>query len=838
MLLFFNYLSPGFTELHSYFISHVRIVVTQLALLVFIVCASGASAAPDVELERVRIVQDVNTVRVVLEFDRIPLYELTTSGQKVEISLLDTFVQQGLTVPDDNESIARILIGESSQRLLLSFLLRRPPVFVNAVKREKENELAIDIYWREQVKGTRPAISRSLPGGVHVGPVGGVSRRMIASKYSGQWEQFFYDYERLVKFDIPLEFTLPPFPALGLYLPARELVPGEVLDAGQDERWDIAQKAYSGTGFEDLSLRETQVRNLILADIAIRQDKCAVAEKQLRTFDSNQSGSEGEEGGQDGEFLQQIELCAELLDLYSLSCRREQLFELLAELVMAVSGSSDLGQQPYVTLLQAEAELAADRSKVVLQLLETLQDKDLNPPSVLQRREADARFKQGDFDYALEIYTELDDAGVLDDAPHSLGLYARALYNRERYTEAQEVLSRLHDSVKEQDLRDLIKYFTAKCMLNAGDSDAALELLAKIMPGSHAAKLAKLKLADLSAASSDMESRKQALSDYAQLRDEMPTRGGMAEVQFKQALTYHLLQRTEQAISSLRDFLHRDRMSELRPYAQALLAEILPSYIEYLIEQERYFEAMLLVEQNRDILVATQRNYDFLLNLGQVFNGLEFYPRAVKLYQYVVDATEDDDKLEPVYVPLIESLYALGDYRNVAMYAQRYLNLFNNDGTWQSEERAAAVYLHYVKALFDLGREDEAEALLRADDRPHSEALDRFAARYFWRNDEVVLAGEQLRDVIQDGNAEMQDLFVYAESQYAQQDFNAALETYERLSANEEYRLPALYRMGNILIERGEEEQGLTFLTQVAESNGDSRWKQLAQQSLLMQRFD
>ncbi|MCA1797123.1 MAG: tetratricopeptide repeat protein [Geobacteraceae bacterium] len=821
-----------------YLVSHIRIGILYLTLLMLAGYPQIASAAPRIELERVRIEQDVNTVRIVLGFDRIPLYEIRTSGQKVEVTLLDAFVEAGVTVPDDNESIARILIGESSQRLLLSFLLRRPPVFVNAVKREQEKEIALDIYWREQERGMRPAISRSLPGGIHIGPVGGVSRRMIASKYNGQWDRFFNEYERFVELDIPLDYTLPPFPALALYLPARELVPGEVLDAGQIEKWDIAKSAYSGTGFENLSFFEAQVRNLVLADIALREDKCSTAHRFLDAFATMQKVEPGDVEMQEVEYPEQMELCADMLSLYSLSCEKERLFKLLAELGLAISGSSELGQQPYVTLLQAEAELAAGRSQIVLQLLEGLRDKELKPSGVLQRRGADARFKQGDLDFALKAYPELDAAGQLENAPYSLGLYAQALYKRERYPEAQEIFSRLYDQVEKQDLRDLIKYYIAKSMLHAGKSDAALKLLSQIMPGSYAAKLAQLKLADLSVVNSDIESRKQALDDYTQLRDEMPTRMGKAEVQFKQALTNHLLQRPEQAIAILRDFLHRDRASELRPYAQALLAEILPPYIEYLLEQEQHFDAMLLLEKNRDILVATQRNYAFLLNIGEVFSALEFYPRAVKLYQYVIDATEGDDKLEPVYIPLVEALYALGDYPNVVMYAQRYLDEFEDAGAWHNEERAATVYLHYVKALLELGREAEVETLLRADDRPRSNSMDRFAARYFWRKNDVLLAGEQLRAVVESGNAEMQDLYVYAESLYAQQDFAPALEYYQRLSATEEYRLPALYRMGNILLEQGERERGLTFLTRVAESNGDSRWKRLAQQSLLMQRLD
>lgn len=816
----------------------MRSVVLLLALVLFAGCGVEAFAAPEIELKRVRIEQDVNTVRIVLGFDRIPSYELTTSGQKIEIILLDTFVRAGVTVPKGSESVARILIGESPQRLLLSFLLRRPPVFVNAVKRVDENEIALDVYWREQVKGTRPAISRSLPGGIHIDPAGGVSRRVIASKYSGQWEQFFYAYEGSFDLDIPLRYTLPPFPVLALYLPARDLVPGEVLDAGQAEKWGVARNAYTGTGFETLSAFEKQVRDIVLAEIALREGKCNAARTILQPYSPMQKTAPADGTSQSIESTEEIELCADMLNLYLLSCNQDYPFDLLAELGLGVSAHSRLGQQPYVTLLQAEAELAAGRSEIALQLLEGLQGRGIRPASVLRRREADARFKQDNFKAALEIYAELDATGQLDDAPLSLGSYAQALYKEKRYTEAQEVFTRLHDVVKDQDRRDLVKYVNAKSMLHAGDSAAALKLLSSIMPGSYAAKLAQLKIADMGAASADMGSREQALADFIQLRQEMPTRAGKAEVQFKQGLTYHLLQRPEQAVSLLRDFLHQDRVSELRPYAQALLAEILPPYIEYLIGQGQHFDAMLLVDQNRDILVTTQRSYLFLLNLGQIFSELEFYPRAVKLYQYIVDATAEKEKLEPVYVPLIEALYALGDYPSVEMYAQRYLEQFNDAGTWINEERAASIYLEYVKALLELGREDEAESLMRAQERPRNDALDRFAGRYFWRKNEIVVAGEQLRRVAGGSTAEPEDLFVYAEALYAQQDYAAALKYYQRVEATEEYRLPAQYRMGTLLIEQGKREEGLTFLTLVADSNGDSRWKRLAQQSLLIQRFN
>lgn len=812
---------------------HIRIVL--LAFAVFVISGyAPACAEPRIELERMRIEPDVNTVRIVFGFDRLPLYDLSTSGQKVEITFTDTYVNAGITVPDDNESIARILIGESSERLLLSFLLRRPPAFVNAVRRPAKKEITLDIYWRDQEQGSRPAISRSLPGGIHIAPVGGASRRVIASKYSGHWEKFLLDYDRHVKLDIPIEYTLPPFPALGLFLPVSDVVPLEVMEAGARGDWEGARNAYTGAGFGALSQRENRIRSLVLADIALREDECFAAENLLRgLFSVREDAAVSSNEGDNNELVR----CADMLELYVAGCLSDKPFDLLAELNLVVAEPSELRNQPYVTLLQAEAELAAGRIQIVLQLLDGLKNRELKPEGVLQRREADAHATREDFGSALEIYPDLDAAGYLEDAPRSLSLYAEALYANKRYAEAQEVFSRLHDMVEEQPLRDLVKYFIARSMLQAGKGDGALAILAKIMPGTRASSLAQLKLADLGAVNPDAQSRRQALADYTELEDEMPTREGKAEVQFKRALTYHLLQRPEQAIALLRDFLHIDRVSELRPYAQALLAEILPPYIDSLIEKEQYFDAMLLVEQNRDILVATQRNYAFLLNLGQVFSELEFHSRAVKLYQYVLDSTEDKGKREAVYVPLIESLYAIKDYPKVAMYAQRYLSRFDQDGGWKNDEHAASVYLNYLKALMALGREGEVEELLRVKDRPRSDALDRFGARFFWTLNQISAAGEQLRALIVNGNPDPWDLYIYAESLYAKEDFATALKYYKRLIDVAEYRLQAQYRMGNILLDEGERERGLTFLTRVAESNGESRWKRLAQQSLLMQRL-
>ncbi len=814
-------------------------------------------AADQAELQRVQVEQDVNMVKIILSFDRIPLHTLATSGQKVEVTLLDTYVREEMPSPTDSDSIARVLVGASTDRLLLSFLFRRPPRFVNQFKRSEKKQLVLEVYWREQDSGSRPAISRSLPGGLHVSAAGGVSRKAIASKYHGHWEQFFNDYERPIELNPPMRYTLPPFPLIGLCLPAHEYVPLEVMNAGESERWNMARSAYSGVAFSSLSLRDRVTRDLLLAEIALREGNCVNAYSFLTRIRAVVSEVEERDGLEELNFPD-LEHCLALLELYLHTCKpeqpdAEQPHVLLAELEQVVATYTALAQQPYVTLLQAEAELAIGRSEIALQLLGTLDEAALEPNSVVTRRKADARFKRGDIETALKIYAELDDAEQLDGFAYSLGLYACSLYAHKNYAQAQELFSRLHDVLEDQEQRDMARYLVAMSMLHGGNTDSALNLLGKIMPGSYAAKLAKLKLADLSAAGSSIESREQALADFGALLNEMPTREGRAEVEFKQALTYHLLHRAKEAVSTARHFLHVDRISPLRGYAEALLAEILPPYIDELIAEQQYFDAMLLVEQNRDILVATQRNYKFLLNLGKVFSELKFYARAVKLYEYVLDATKLVEKLEPVYPSLVDSLYQQGDYHSVVTYALRYLAQFKDGDTWHDETHASAVYLDYIMALLKLEREDEADALLRAPERPRGTALDRFAARRLWRQNKIIAAGQQLQRIVtadvvaQDSALEVEssvlaeDIYIYAESLYAQKQFAAALEYYQHLVDTPEYGLAAKYRMGSILIEQGERSRGRMLLTQVVESAEeeiDSRWKRLAQQSLKIEQFD
>ncbi|MDD2557224.1 MAG: hypothetical protein RBR43_03755 [Desulfuromonadaceae bacterium] len=814
-------------------------------------------AAVQAELQELQVEQDVNMIKIVLSFDRVPLYTLATSGQKLEITLLDTRVREEMPAPGDSDSIARVLVGEATDRLLLSFLLRRPPRFVNAHKLDGGKQIVLDVHWREQDSGSRPAISRSLPGGLHVSTTGGVSRKAIASKYQGHWEQFFRDYERAVELNIPLGYTLPPFPLIGLCVPAHECVPLEVLEAGEAERWDVARSAYTGVGFTSLSLREKVTRDLLLAEMALRERGCSNAYGFLARIKAAISDVTGQ-GNVGGFDFPELEQCLALMELYLRTCSPGQFYAeqphvLLAELELAVAAHTALAQQPYVTLLQAEAELALGRSEVALQLLGTLDATTSEMGSVVTRRRADALYKRGDFEAALKLYAELDAAEELGDFAYSLGSYASTLYARKEYLKAQEVFSHLHDLLEDQEQRDMARYFIAMSMLHAENTDSALNLLGKIMPGSYAAKLAKLKLADLSAVSPRIESREQALSDYATLLNEMPTRAGRAEVEFKQALTHHLLHHAKEAVATLRHFLTIDRISPLRVYAQALLAEILPPYIEELVAEQQHFDAMLLVEQHREILVSTQRNYAFLLNLGKVFSELEFYARAVKLYEYVLDATKQVEKLEPVYSPLIRALYEQGNYRNVVTYARRYLEQFRDGDIWYDEMHASSVYLDYVMALLKLGRENEADTLLSTPKRPRGAALDRFAARRLWRQNEIIAAGQQLQRIVAenieaqgsalgvDGGALAEDVYIYAESLYAQKQLAAALEYYQRLVDTSEYGLASMYRMGSILIEQGERSRGRLFLSQVAESaetDINSRWKRLAQQSLEIERFD
>lgn len=802
----------------------IKAMMLPLLALLLLARTGSVLAAEAVLLQEMVKQDDANLSRFVLRFDRMPGFRVETSGQKIDIILEEASLAANAPLPPSDERLVRILAGQTSDTLVLSLLLRRPPYFVNPVRDRLENRLTIDVHWRDDQSRSRPAIARALPGHVAISGDGSLSARSLESGYRGRWSDFFTAYERPLQLPAQLRYSWPPFPCLQYFRDVEPLLSGEVLDQAQQRNWPQALEACDRIDRQRLAPMQQIGLVLIRVELLLRADRHRQAAnllQQLRLQLQEETPRPAD-----------LQDCAELLELYLLAQRSEAPFELLAQLDLLTENNAlpDVAEQ--LRLLQIEAFLVAGNAELAASLAEEALQGDPGPlQGRLQQRLADAWFLQGRLEMATDLYQELGQQ--IDDAPFSLAGYSLGLYRQRRFDEALLALRRLLEQSSGSDLRDQARYAIALALLHRGEANSALAQLHQIFPGNEGGLLARAKIADLSVAGGDARSRAQALEDYALLEERFSDRAARAEMQFKQALVLFLLERRAEAVEQLRQFLTSDRLTDLRPHALALLAELLPGLIDQYVQEERYFDALVLVEQNREILVASQRNYDFLLQLGTVFSRLQFAERALRLYQYLLDATADADRRAAIYPPLLQALAALQQHQQVIDYARRYQQEYPA-GTQQDQ-----VLLALVHALLARGDTAAADQILHDRQRPFGVALEQLAARRAEQRGALAVARRHLDQLEAQAPQAMtaEDRFLLADLCARLGDLVRASALYRQTAKNPGLRLASLYRLGELALQQGQRQEGLRFLRQVAETEEPSAWKDLAREALRMAGF-
>jgi outer membrane protein assembly factor BamD (BamD/ComL family) len=782
--------------------------------------SASARAEQSFVLKKIDKEDEVNVTRFVLEFNKTPEFQVRTSGQKLEVDLQKTVAGSDMVFPPEDERLVRVLLGQGKDRLMVSMLLRRPPYFVNTSKDPRTERITVDVHWRDAQSGMRPAIARSLPG--QVSQRDGIVRRGIDSKYRGDWLQFFEEYELPVVIPTTVHYTMPLFPALSLLGPVEDVLPVEVEELAQAEDWDAAVNALRNIGFESTT-GTARVRFLLMvAELELRGEHYSTA---LRTMENIRDLLP-----EDDEALRSYH---RLLQMYIDASALSDPYQLMAALELDVQRDDNALLLPYSELLHAEVALATGHIKQVKIVLEEQVRRDVGSLGVsYQQRMADVLFEQGNYTAAIERYEGLSEQLV--GFPHSLAGFAMSLYRSGDYDGALVQLKRFLDNVDEPEPRDMARYLMAMALIHRGDKDAGYDLLHQIIPGTQGALLAKAKVADLSMLVDDFYSRRRACSDYGQLIDQMVDRDRRAEMQFKKALGAYILGQRMESVEEIRFLLKSDRLTNLAGDAQALLADILPDLIRGMIEEKKYFNALVLVEQNRELLVASQRNFDFLIGLGEVFSELEFSDRAVRLYLYLLDHASDEQETSQVYIPLLRALMQQEDYRRVLTYSERFIQQY------PQAEQGAEVLLLRLKAMLALGREDEVFAALLKRDRPHTEDLDHLLAHLAWQRGDMPRVIASLSPLIGDDleQEKPDDLIVLAEALMATGKNARALKLYRYLQGKEPYRDQALYRDAQLSLQQGQRAVGLKLLRQLVEEATDSQWRSLAEETLAIERFN
>ncbi len=781
-------------------------------------CGCGCSvvaAAEQVQLLGVDKRDDVHVSHITLRFNHLPECEISTRGERLDVIMPETVASSFVAMPKADERLLRVLMGQGQHKLMLSFLLRRPPAEVKAYKDVSAASLRLDVIWRLFQRKTRPAIARSLPG--QLSASGGVLQRRITSRFSGDWVRFYAEYEQPLRVRANMRYTMAPFPCLVLAAKVDDVLPLDVINLVDQEDWGQALAVLShvtarkGKSAADLRLQ------LLKADLFLRSGELDRARRLLRYVRKHLDGKHAN-----------LNACAVLLQMYVAAAAAKTPFDMLVVLSDNAALQYPPPMQAYVDLLQAEVDIAngsldlasAIMDGALLRGVGVLED-------VYARRKADITYLHGDFAVAVERYAALEDETTSE--PFSCAGYATSLYRLRRYKDAVVVLKKLLPLVEDVEQRDMARYVLALALIHSGKRNAGYDLLHQIHPGSTGSVLAQAKIADLGMLVDDIRSRRRSLADYARLIDLMPTRNWRAGMQFKHALAQYLLGNRMVAIEELRYFLHSDHLSELIGQAQALLVDILPRVIHELVKHEKYFRALVMVEQNRDLLVASQRSFDFLVELGEIFSRMEFYKRAVHLYMYLLDASSNATNRERVYPVLMQALLQQRDYDRVEHYAGAYCREFPDGGA-----NAARVYWLRLQALLAQGKHERVFALLQQKKRPQSKEIERLAAHMYQQNGMLEPAAASIAYVVGKDftRAASADVMFQAELMRRQGKLQEALARYRYLADDKTYSDQARYRQGTIMLQLGQRRAGLNVLRKLAETATDEHWRKLAEEAM------
>lgn len=755
--------------------------------------------------------EGLGNTRISLFFDRLPEFTSEHSGQRLDIVLSKTQVSEGLDRLPEDETVVKILLAEKSGDTLVSFLLRRPPQQI--VRKSRQNPARIDfnLYW-ESARGSRPAVAFRIEG--IPGRKGGrkVRTEQEFPLWRENWRQLFQADLTPWQLDPDLKFSLPELPPLKVDQPSAAL--RQRLDLIAEKRWFSLLRFLPE--MPPVKESERQTENLLVIEALLRTDGVAAAEMRLRQL----------EGLEDG-----IGARVDYLTAFALATSGQPFaafLKLKEQLKLMKKGSVYDG---LMTLLAAETAIASANDKQALTLLDNREVKWRGlQAQLLPLRRGDALVGTDQFEEAFKSYRKVDDPALFDLYPRARARAASAAYKVGEYLVAARLYKALGHQLEEKAAQSLALYAAAAARYNAGDMEWAQIGLQKVvleMPGTEGADRAALRLQDHQVLNGNEAEQAQARYRYAEIAKRSRVRALREEATFKQALVLYLLRDSAASVQLLIDFRRDFAGGALRAEGDSLLREQLPGVISSLIDVGKDMAAVVLVEQNRRLLLKGELSKEFLDNIAGALTRLGLFKRAARIVLFQLDRAPDKAAREEFYLPLAQLYQLRREYRAAVDYARTYLDTY---------PRGAVRSQIYGLMLDALEKQKQYEELLRQlerEDRPQSAALDIRAAWLYWQQDQPQKVIERLENARKlEATFASRDMALLAETYY-QQGQNARAEAiYRSLQDDPTFGAQAGYRSAQLLLREGQKKSALKLLRNFVEKDKSGAWSLLAQDLL------
>ena len=788
-----------------------KLFLSFFLLLLLAPCARGAECA----LQFFSQEEALGSTRLRLDFSAPPSYRVQTSGQRVDLFLEGTGTASTLRLPPEGDRIVRTLLASGRDELMVSFLLRQVPSGVDVRAERGGTSLVLEVFWEPEA-ASRPAIAFRISGLPTSRAGGAIASPVPASPYEGDWEEFFRRYRVPLTLKIPLFYSLPAPPAFSVPAQSGESV-RLLANLASDERWEEV--------LETLPLlsppAEPEARQrleVLRGEALLRTGALAGAQRVL----------------------------SPLLDADLPAESTEQVVYLFA-VAAASAGDPYLAryqlsripdpQGPYapaLRLLRGEIALAIERPR---EALEALGDDELFWPSAVrplrEMRLADALSATGEFAAARERYRRLiSHPELLMRHAYSMRRCAEALLAGGEAEQAAFLFEELAKKVPETEGRGLVMVAAALAHEAAGDLPRALTFLNQVrvdQPESEAGWRARLRVIDLEVLSGDELRRRTSEAEYAAVASRANLRSLREEAAFKRALLLHLTGEAEQSVRYLITFGREFAGGPLKGEATILLRRMVPEVTASMVARGDDLQALVLVEQTREEMLAGEVDLSFLLDVARAGVRLGLLQRASRVYLYLLDGPGDPAGKESFYLPLVQLTCDRGEYALSEEFGRRYLERYPRGADRH------AVYLLRARALVEQGREEAAAELLRSPDRPRSADLDLLAAELFLRLGDY----QGVVGVFEGGKGpgSPQGRILQAEALYRLGRSDRALPLFRALLDEAAVGDQAVYRAAQIELQAGRRQEGLNLLRRLAEKGNDPLWRRLAGETLAAQKL-
>lgn len=796
--------------------------LTQLIIHIFALLSLLCSTAVNLEAAELLKLSRANSkdiVQLYFSFDTAPKASVGTDNKRIDLIFKGTEIQPNFIFFNADENIVKILPHKENGDLIITLYFRYKPQDYKITPVD-DKTVVFEVLLGNEYSSSYDKLAERLKGlTVLDRSLQDLSNPYIASPYTGDWISFFAHYESPVTIDIPVHFTLPPFPIIALLPPNSEknraLLGDTILQLAATEQWDQIGAEILAAIKNAPSIEEQKLLALSYGESMVRKGDFEGAYTQLYLLQQKYAD-------------ELIGSYAQYMLLYLKAVHQDPYLAHAQAVELSPSIGTNLPLSPYLYLLRVDLALAAKDYKTMNTLL--LQDNIGLPPDVqgiIQVREADYWHALGQTVKAYASYRLLADSKALPALPHSMSSYCETQYKQRKFREAAACYNSLAAKVTAKETLGLVTYRENMARLKIEPTEQLIGNFGQIetaFPQTEAGWRGALKRADLLLIKDETRTEN-LMTVYEDVAENSFLRVTREEAIFKVSLCHYLLGHNDIAIANTQKLLRNFRASNVKIPAQALLIELLPGEIKRLVDQKEYIKALVLAKQNRELFQNNWINSKFLIDIASAYQRIGIYDEAQRLYLYLIE-TMPVDQREQFFLPMIKATYDHGNYTLVEDYAVQYI--YN----YPKGQDTASILLLRIKALLAEQRLEEALNYL-PDPLPQDIPFLGLAASLYFRSADYEKARtslNQLRRIKPELNGE--ELFMLAESSYRTGQISDAKRIYNEISEQNPFFDQSLYRLAELARKDGDEKLALTIFEKMVEIGKSERWKSLAEREL------